>query len=132
VRKTSDGEHFFAGRAKDMVRRSGENISSAEVELRILELPDVLEGAVVPVPDPARDEEVKAVIVLKPGSTLAVADIITWCREGLARFKVPRYLEFRDELPHTASGKIAKAVLKAEDPFGDSVIDVLALASDPA
>jgi acyl-CoA synthetase (AMP-forming)/AMP-acid ligase II len=132
VRKTADGEHFFVGRNRDMVRRSGENISSAEVEMRIQELPDVLEVAVIGVPDPARDEEVKAIVVRKPGSALAVAEIIAWCHEGLAPFKVPRYVEFRAELPHTSSGKIAKAALKAEDPFTEGVVDVLALAADPA
>ncbi|WP_206789643.1 class I adenylate-forming enzyme family protein [Amycolatopsis sp. MtRt-6] len=132
VRKTADGEHFFVGRTRDMVRRSGENISAAEVELHIQAMPDVLEVAVIGVPDPDREEEVKALVVRKPGSGLTVETIIEWCHEGLARFKVPRYLEFRDELPHTDSGKIAKSVLKAEDPFTGSVVDVRALAVDPA
>ncbi|MDP4502540.1 class I adenylate-forming enzyme family protein [Nonomuraea turcica] len=123
VRKTADGEHFYVGRIKDMIRRSGENISAAEVEQHISALPGVLEVSAIPVPDPRRDEEVKAIIVLKPGSTVTVAEILAWCRQGLARFKIPRYLEFRDTLPYTPSGKVAKAELKAEDPFAGKVVD---------
>jgi acyl-CoA synthetase (AMP-forming)/AMP-acid ligase II len=132
VCKTSDGEHFFVGRTRDMVRRSGENISAAEVELHIQALPGVLEVAVIGVPDPDREEEVKALIVGKPGSGLTADEVIRWCHEGLARFKVPRYVEFRAGLPHTESGKIAKSVLKAEDPFAGGVIDVRTLAGEPA
>ncbi|WP_219825489.1 class I adenylate-forming enzyme family protein [Nonomuraea typhae] len=131
VRKTADGQHFFLGRARDMVRRSGENISSAEVELHMQAQPEVAEVGVIPVPDPERGEEVKAIVVPKPGSTVTAAQIISWCRQGLAPFKVPRYIEFRDTLPHTPSGKIAKSVLKAEDPLHDGVVDTRAVSSDP-
>ncbi|MEU9345276.1 class I adenylate-forming enzyme family protein [Streptomyces sp. NPDC048278] len=125
VRKDSDGLHYFEGRIKDMVKRSGENISCAEVELRIMELPEVAEAGVVPVPDPDRGEEVKAVIVLEDGATLSAERVAQWCREGLAAFKVPRYVEFRDRLPHTPSGKTAKSVLRSEpEPFGTGVVDL--------
>ncbi|MBP2326460.1 acyl-CoA synthetase (AMP-forming)/AMP-acid ligase II [Kibdelosporangium banguiense] len=130
VRKTEDGRHYFIGRTRDMVRRSGESISCAEVEMHILAHPEVADAAVIPVPDPDRDEEVKAIVVRKPGAALTVAALIAWCREGLASFKVPRYVEFREELPLTSSGKIAKAALKAEAPFTAGVVDVLAPAAD--
>jgi acyl-CoA synthetase (AMP-forming)/AMP-acid ligase II len=125
VRKSADGEHFYLGRLKDMIRRSGENIAAAEVEQRLLALDGIADAGVIPVPDPKRDEEIKALIVREPGSTLTPAQIVAWCREGLAPFKVPRYIEFRDELPYTGSGKVAKSVLKAEAPFGGNVIDML-------
>ena len=125
VRKDDDGLHYFQGRLKDMVNRSGENISCAEVELRIQALPEVFEVGVVPVPDADRGEEVKAIIVLQPDADLTAAQVEAWCRKGLAPFKIPRFIEFRAALPYTASGKIAKAELRAEaDPTGASVIDL--------
>jgi acyl-CoA synthetase (AMP-forming)/AMP-acid ligase II len=123
VRKDSDGLHYYIGRTRDIIRRSGENISAVEVEQQILTMPDVTEVAVVPVPDPARDEEVKAIIVLRPGSAATVQDIIDWARQRLAPFKVPRYIEFRAGLPHTGSGKIAKSDLRGETPIHDKVHD---------
>ncbi|MBZ3901491.1 class I adenylate-forming enzyme family protein [Streptomyces griseiscabiei] len=125
VRKDTDGQHYYEGRIRDVIRRSGENIAAAEVELQIMALPEVDEVGVIPVPDRQRDEEVKAVVVLKPGARLTAQEIEAWCLEGLARFKVPRYIEFRDRLPHTSSGKIAKAELRAE-PHSDRVIDLRA------
>ncbi|MFJ9900012.1 class I adenylate-forming enzyme family protein [Streptomyces sp. NPDC091280] len=125
VRKAGDGQHYYEGRLRDVIRRSGENIAAAEVELQILGLPEVDEVGVIPVPDPQRDEEVKAVVVLKPGASLTAQEIEAWCLQGLARFKVPRYVEFRDSLPYTASGKIAKAELRAE-PHSDRVVDLRA------
>ena len=127
VRKEADGQHFYEGRLRDMVRRSGESISSAEVEQQIASMPGVDEVAVVPVPDPVRDEEVKAIVVLKPGVRATAVDVVEWARTGLAAFKVPRYVEFRSSLPHTGSGKVAKAELKAEDPLTDTVVDVTTL-----
>lgn len=125
VRKDAEGLHYFEGRIKDMVKRSGENISCAEVELRIMELPEVEEAGVVPVPDRDRGEEAKAVVVLRAGTTLTPERIEEWCREGLASFKVPRYIEFRAALPHTPSGKTAKSVLRAEpEPLGPGVVDL--------
>ncbi|MFE4675539.1 class I adenylate-forming enzyme family protein [Streptomyces sp. NPDC056723] len=125
VRKDADGQHYYEGRLRDVIRRSGENIAAAEVELQIMALPEVDEVGVIPVPDPQRDEEVKAVVVLKPGASLTAEAIEAWCLQGLARFKVPRYVEFRDNLPYTSSGKIAKAELRAE-PHGDHVVDLRA------
>ncbi|MFF5085012.1 class I adenylate-forming enzyme family protein [Actinoplanes sp. NPDC000266] len=125
VRKNADGLHYFEGRLKDMIKRSGENISCAEVELHIMGLPEVQEAGVIPVPDPDRGEEVKAVIVLKADADLSVEKLEAWCRQGLAAFKIPRYVEFRDALPHTPSGKVAKSELRSEpDPFGDNVLDL--------
>ncbi|MEU9448886.1 class I adenylate-forming enzyme family protein [Streptomyces sp. NPDC048277] len=125
VRRDGEGLYYFEGRIKDMVKRSGENISCAEVELRILELPEVAEAGVIPVPDPDRGEEVKAVLVLKDGAALSAGEVEEWCRQGLAAFKVPRYVEFRDELPHTSSGKVAKSVLRGEPaPLTGKVVDL--------
>ena len=124
VRKDEEGAHYYEGRLKDMVRRSGENIASAEVELQLMTMPEILEVGVIPVPDPGREEEVKAIVVLKPGAEVTHADVVAHARVGLAAFKVPRYVEFRSHLPHTESGKVHKAALKAEPPFNEATVDV--------
>jgi crotonobetaine/carnitine-CoA ligase len=117
-------EHGFVwivGRLKDMVRRAGENIAAAEVEAAIASLPGIQEAAVIPVPDDLRGEEVKAYIRLKPGVTQAQVSpeaIIAHCRDRLASFKVPRYIEYRSTpFPLSAAGsKVDKPALRAERP----------------
>jgi crotonobetaine/carnitine-CoA ligase len=106
------GYLYFFDRAKDMIKRAGENVSSAEVEAALLEHPDIAEAAVVGVPDPVRDEAVKAFVVPAEGKTLTQDAVIAFCREHLASFKVPTILEFRTELPKTSVGKIEKKKLR--------------------
>jgi len=124
VRADEEGALYYEGRLKDMVSRSGENIASAEVELQILLMPEVNAVGVIPVPDRERGEEVKAIIVLKDGAQVSAEDVVEHARTGLAPFKVPRYVEFRADLPYTASGKVHKAALKAEEPFNEATVDV--------
>jgi hypothetical protein len=126
VRKTADGYHYYVGRIRDVIRRSGENISAAEVEQQIGAMPKVQEVAAIPVPDRDRDEEVKVIIVPAEGASITPHEVVEWANRRLARFKTPRYIEFRDNLPHLGSGKVAKAELKAEEPFGGKVIDTMA------
>ncbi|MFC9491361.1 class I adenylate-forming enzyme family protein [Streptomyces hydrogenans] len=127
VVKEADGQHYYKGRVRDMIRRSGENISAVEVEAQIATLDGVYDVAAIPVPDRDREEEVKVIVVREPGSDVTAEQVIAWAREGLAAFKVPRYVEFRAELPYTASGKIHKAALKEEaEPLHDGVIDTKA------
>ena len=123
VRKDAAGLHFYVGRTRDIIRRSGENIAAVEVEQQILAMPEVMDVAVVPVPDHDRDEEAKAIVVLHPGNQLSARDVVAWASERLAPFKVPRYIEFRSELPRTGNGKIAKTQLRNEPPFAEGVID---------
>jgi len=123
VRKDANGLHFYVGRTRDIIRRSGENIAAVEVEQQILAMPEVMDVAVVAVPDHDRDEEAKAIVVLHPGNQLSALDIVAWASERLAPFKVPRYIEFRPELPLTGNGKIAKSQLQNEPPFAEGVID---------
>jgi len=129
-RRDERGFHYIVGRLKDMIRRSGENIAAREVEAVLLQLDEVQEAAIIPVPDPDRGQEVKACLVLKPG--LAPADlpaerVFAHCLAGLARFKVPRFLEYRASLPKTPSEKIAKHVLLAErTDLREGAIDRLA------
>jgi acyl-CoA synthetase (AMP-forming)/AMP-acid ligase II len=77
----------------------------------------------VGVPDARRGEEVKAIVVPAEGAILAASDIVDWLGTRLAPFKIPRYVEFRGELPYTASGKVAKAELRTETPFNAATVD---------
>jgi crotonobetaine/carnitine-CoA ligase len=110
------GWFYLVGRKKDMVRRSGENIAAREVESVLLGIDGVADAAVVGVPDALRGEEVKAYIVLAEGvsaQSLSPARIIELTAAQLASFKLPRYIEYVDELPRTPSMKIAKGVLRS-------------------
>ncbi len=102
-------------RAKDVIISGGENISSVEIENALAEFPGLLEAAVVPVPDDTWGEVPAAIVVLKPGVTATADDIIAHCRRRLAGFKVPRRVEFRDQLPKGGTGKILKGELR--EPF---------------
>ncbi len=98
-------------RKKDIIISGGENISTVEVENVLYRHPDVLEVAVVPIPDEKWGEVPKAFVVPKEGANPSAQDIINFCKENLARFKAPKQVEF-GELPKTATGKIQKFKLR--------------------
>lgn len=117
--RDTQGYFHWQARLKDTIRRSGENISTAEVEGVLMEHPAVRAAAVVPVPDGLRGEEVKAYLVLQAGQTPESAppeSILDFARERLAYFKVPRYVEYMDDLPRTASERVEKHKLMAAKP----------------
>jgi carnitine-CoA ligase len=114
VRRDSDGYFYFVSRKKDIIRRRGENISGAELDRVIGEHPGVYEAAAVAVPSELGDDEILAAVVRKPGTEVEPDDIAAWCRERLAPMKVPRFVLFVDELPHTPTHKVAKAALRAD------------------
>lgn len=114
VRKDKEGFIYVVDRKKDMVISGGENIYPAEVEQVLYSHPDILECAVIGVPDPEWGESVKAYIVLKPGKTLSDQDIIAHCTKHLASYKKPKIIEFIDALPRNAAGKVLKQVLRKE------------------
>ena len=100
-------------RAKDMINRGGENVYSVEVENVLAEHPDVLEVAVVGVPDPVMGEKVGAVVLARPGTAVEPAELAAFARERLADFKVPQYLRVLDgPLPRNAGGKVQKGALR--------------------
>ena len=105
------GWFYFVDRKSNMIKRAGENISSTEVEDVLMRFPGIKEAAVIGVPDPIRDQAVKAFIVFDAGVESTVDEIIAFCRRNLAEFKVPTQMEIVDELPHTSVGKIAKKLL---------------------
>lgn len=114
LRQDADGWFYFVGRRKDMVRRRGENIACAEVEMGIETHPDVLECAVYGVPSDLSEEEVMACVVPRPGAALTPAALAAHCAGQMARFMVPRYLRFATALPRTPTDKIEKFRLQAE------------------
>lgn len=101
-------------RKKDIIISGGENISTVEVENIIYQHPDVLEVAVVPIPDEKWGEVPKAFVVPRPGTAPRAEDIISFCKDNLARFKAPKAVEF-GELPKTATGKIQKFRLREKE-----------------
>ncbi|MBI1735791.1 MAG: AMP-binding protein [Candidatus Rokubacteria bacterium] len=114
VRMDEDGYFWFVDRAKDLIKRAGENVSAGEVEAVLKQHPAVFDAAVVGVPDPVRDEAVVAYVVPRADTPVTVQALLAFCADRLARFKVPEVVEFRDELPRTPVGKIQKHLLRAE------------------
>jgi carnitine-CoA ligase len=112
VSDNGDSTYTFIGRAKEVIRRRGENLSPAEVEEALMSHPEVSEAAVIGVPSELSEEEVKGFVVLQGDADLA--GVRDWAAERLARFKVPRYLEAVRELPHTPTGRVAKHELSRE------------------
>jgi long-chain acyl-CoA synthetase len=110
-----DGYFYIVGRKKEMIIAGGYNIYPAEVEDVMYQHPSIEELAVFGVPDPYRGETVKAAIVLRKGSTLTEQEIIDWCIERMAKYKVPRIVEFKTELPKTTVGKILRRKLVDEE-----------------
>ncbi|HEY1116233.1 MAG TPA: long-chain-fatty-acid--CoA ligase [Acidimicrobiales bacterium] len=112
-----DGYVFVSDRLKDMIITGGENVYSPEVERVVSEHPDVVEVAVIGVPDDKWGESVKAVVALKEGSDASEAELIEWARERIAHFKAPRSVDVVPALPRNPTGKILKRDLRK--PYWD-------------
>jgi acyl-CoA synthetase (AMP-forming)/AMP-acid ligase II len=121
--RDADGFYRIVGRFKDMIRRSSENIAAREVEAVVRELDEVFDCAAVAEPDPVRGEEVKIMVQIKPellsldqspNDILPAERLLVHCQSGLAPFKVPRYVQFVNAFPRTASNKIAKHLIVHE------------------
>jgi long-chain acyl-CoA synthetase len=108
----ADGYLFIVDRKKEMIIRGGENIYPKELEGILFTHPKILEASVVGVPDPIYGEEVLACVVVRPGETLGEEELRDWCRENMASYKVPRYVDFRDSLPKNIIGKVLKKELR--------------------
>jgi long-chain acyl-CoA synthetase len=112
----ADGYFRIVDRKKDMIIASGYKVLPRDVEEVLFTHPDVLEVCVAGIPDRSRgDETVKAYIVRKPGTNPSVEQIQAFCRDSLAPYKVPRVIEFRDELPKTTVGKVLRRALVEQD-----------------
>ncbi len=110
-----DGYFYIVDRKKDMIIAGGYNIYPREIEEVLFEHPKVQEAVVAGVPDAYRGETVKAYVVLKQGETATEDEILAYCREKLAPYKVPKLLEFRNELPKSAVGKLLRRKLVEEE-----------------
>jgi len=111
-----DGFCYIQDRKKDMIISGGENIYPAEIEKVLTGHPEVLECAVIGQPSPKWGEAPLAIVSLKPGATTSATDIIDYCSERLARFKLPKAVEFSADIPRNPSGKILKRVLRERYP----------------
>jgi len=110
-----DGYFHIADRKKDMIIAGGFNIYPADIEAVLFENPKVKEAAVIGTPDEYRGETVKAFVVLKEGETATQEEIIEFCKERMASYRVPRAVEFRDDLPKSMIGKVLRRKLREEE-----------------
>lgn len=115
ARMDEDGYFYIVDRKKDMIIAGGFNIYPREIEEVLFEHPKILEAAVIGVPDEYRGETVKAFVVRKPGQSLTSEELIGFCKQKLAAFKVPRLVEFRESLPKSNIGKVLRRVLKEQE-----------------
>ncbi len=110
-----DGYFFIVDRKKDLIISAGYNIYPREIDEILHQHPKVQEAVAVGIPCDARGEVVKVYVVPKPGETPTKAEIIAFCRQKLAGYKVPRHVEFRESLPKTMVGKVLRRALRAEE-----------------
>jgi crotonobetaine/carnitine-CoA ligase len=115
-----DGYFYFVDRAKDALRRRGENISSQEVEAILLAHPAVFDAAAISVFSDVGEDEVMAVLTLKAGSSIDWATFFQFCDDRLPYFMVPRYYRLVDDIPHTTNGKIRKVELRSAGVTADT------------
>jgi len=118
--RDADGYYTYAGRSDDMLKVSGIYVSPFEVEGTLMQHPAVLESAVIGVEDADGLTKTKAFVVLKPGQNVSDGDLKAFVKERLASYKYPRFIEFVDELPKTATGKIQRFRLRERERGGSS------------
>lgn len=129
VKCDGDGYYYFISRKRDIIRRRGENIAAAELDRVVGEHPAVAEAGTIAVPSELGEDDIFVVVAVKPGAKVSAEEIAEWCRARLAPQKVPRYVAFVDELPHTPTHKIAKAVLRADAALRARAVDLQPLTA---
>ncbi|MGQ0751641.1 MAG: AMP-binding protein [Betaproteobacteria bacterium] len=131
VKRDADGYFYFVSRKKDIIRRRGENIAGAELDRVIGAHPAVHEAAAIAVPSELGEDEILVAVVPRTGHAVSAEDIAQWCRERLAAMKVPRYVAVVDDLPHTPTHKVAKAVMRSDATLRARAVDLAATATQP-
>jgi crotonobetaine/carnitine-CoA ligase len=110
----AEGYFWFLDRQKDSIRRRGENISAFEIEQVVLRHPAVGDAAAYPVPSSLGEDDVALAVVLRKDQPLREAELIAYCAANMARFMVPRYIQFLDDLPRNPSQKVEKFKLRQQ------------------
>ena len=108
-----EGYFYIVDRKKDMMIAGGYNIYPREIDEVLFEHPRILEACAVGIPDPYRGETMKAFVVLKPGQTMTEEEVIKYCGEKLAKYKIPKMVEFMGSLPKSGVGKMLRKELRA-------------------
>jgi long-chain acyl-CoA synthetase len=121
-----DGFFYIQDRKKDMIKSGGMNVYPREVDECLCQHPKVKDACVIGVPQELRGEKIKAFVVLQEGQHATAAELLEHCRERLAKFKVPKQIEFRTELPKTLVGKVLRRVLLEEELKGTKARDPVA------
>jgi long-chain acyl-CoA synthetase len=116
VRMDEDGELYYVDRTADIIKHKGYRVSASEIEAVLQDHPAVIGACVVGVPDPKVGERIKAIVVLKEDARgVGSQELSAFCRERLAPYKIPQYVEFRDMLPKSKVGKLLRRELRAEE-----------------
>ena len=116
VQQDAGGELVYVERSADIIKHKGYRISASEVEVVLQDHPTVIGACVVGVPDDTVGERIKAIVVLKEDARgVGGAELLKWCRERLASYKVPGYIEFRDMLPRSKVGKLLRREIRDEE-----------------
>lgn len=112
VTQDEEGNYHVIGRVNDMIIHGGDNIYPSEVENVIDKIPEVKSVEVLGLPSPVYGEQVSAFIIVRDGYTLSKQDVVRYCRERIAAYKIPKYIFFVDSYPLTATGKVQKSQLR--------------------
>ena len=112
ARMDAEGYVYILDRKKDMITRGGNKIFSAELEQLLLAHPDIVDAAVVGVPDPLAFEAVAAYVVARPHAEMSAAVVQQWVRAGMADYAAPRFVHLVDEIPRNSIGKVDKPHLR--------------------
>lgn len=111
-----DGWFFYKDRSADTIKHKGYRVAASEIEVTLQEHPAVIASCVVGVPDEKVGERIKAFVILKEDvKGVSAYDLMRWCRDRLAAYKIPEYIEFRDMLPKSKVGKLLRRELRAEE-----------------
>jgi len=116
MKQDADGDLIYVERSADIIKHKAFRVSASEVEAVLQDHPTVIGACVVGVPDAKVGERIKAIVVLKEDARgVGGADLLNWCRDRLASYKVPSYIEFRDMLPKSKVGKLLRREIRDEE-----------------
>jgi len=116
VSQDKDGELVYVERSADIIKHKAYRVSASEIEAVLQDHPTVIGACVVGIPDPKVGERIKAIVVLKEDARgVGGTELIKWCRERLASYKIPGYIEFRDMLPKSKVGKLLRREIRDEE-----------------